>query len=437
MSNTVVARANDVLLSALEATAVSRAWGISDIIYSICVYIDVSSLISFELVNKSCQAVCKALYQELRTSRPYFYLSYKHHRWSDKMICQRINQSRYDGDSRSYNCNSSKILLQCGSFGSKSYKPYVFGERSIVNATKPNAKSVPPAWLNVKECSQKPNSVLHCLDSIGSAACTMMCSSEQQESALVIGGWNDRYRFASNNVYSVTLDRRTNEVIWTRETSIDGLGRCYNAAVTTRQGHVVHTGGGASPYRGAAVFDDTLLRRYEDPEKMWLHIGGAAAAGSGGRGGGCMNYKRCGHSSVTLFDDNVVVLGGYAGGEDYLNTVEILQVDDGGLSHGWTVAAPMEQKRSGAAVCVGPEGSVYVTGGSSDGINGLSSMERFDPREGKWSSAGLPHMCRGRGYTTGCMGSSGMFYVSGGLADREFVDGIECYDFRANRWRGE
>jgi hypothetical protein len=138
---------------------------------------------------------------------------------------------------------------------------------------------------------------------------------------------------------------------------------------------------------------------------------------------------------VTTFKDEIVAVGGYAGGMDYLSTVEILNWEGGGR---WLKLPDMTYKRSGPGVAVGPDGCIYVVGGSPDGLLGHTSFERLDLREGKWQK--LKDMNFGRGYTAACWGRGNSFFVSGGLkADGPgqqsmFQQTMECYDPRANKW---
>jgi hypothetical protein len=84
------------------------------------------------------------------------------------------------------------------------------------------------------------------------------------------------------------------------------------------------------------------------------------------------------------------------------------------------------------AAVLGPDGAVYVAGGSPDGTIGHKGLERYDLREGKWTP--LREMQSGRGYTAGCVGASDRFYVSGGLHNHKFQSGMEAYDFRTGLW---
>lgn len=85
------------------------------------------------------------------------------------------------------------------------------------------------------------------------------------------------------------------------------------------------------------------------------------------------------------------MIGGYEGGTNYLNSCE--KFDFG--SETWINLTPMHEKRSGLATGIGPYGSIYCCGGSSDGTIGLSSLERLDIREKQWEK--LDNMSKRRG----------------------------------------
>lgn len=141
---------------------------------------------------------------------------------------------------------------------------------------------------------------------------------------------------------------------------------------------------------------------------------------------------RCGHSVVATMDNKVVVLGGYGGGELYLETTEVLDLGD--LDTGWQRGPSMHSKRSGPAAVVAAGGRVLVAGGSFDGEIPLNTVEALDPREGKWVK--LAPMHHKRGYCAGTMAPHDRFLVSGGICDSAFgaSDGLESYDSRANKW---
>ena len=145
-----------------------------------------------------------------------------------------------------------------------------------------------------------------------------------------------------------------------------------------------------------------------------------------------MQKARCGHCAVATFDDKVIVLGGYSGGDTYLNSTEVLDVNN--YEAGWHAGPSMHDRRSGAAAVLGPEGRIIVAGGSIDGEVPLDSVEALDPREGKWVK--LTSMLNKRGYCGGTMAPGGRFLVSGGFISQTYrcSDELESYDTRADRW---
>ncbi|CAN0381274.1 unnamed protein product, partial [Laminaria digitata] len=75
-------------------------------------------------------------------------------------------------------------------------------------------------------------------------------------------------------------------------------------------------------------------------------------------------------------------------------------------------------------------------GGSADGSHGHSSVERFDPREGKWGAC--PPMIFGRAFCCASFGASGSLYVLGGMSiPTGIMRTVEVFDPRSDRWRVE
>ena len=190
---------------------------------------------------------------------------------------------------------------------------------------------------------------------------------------------------------------------------------CFPAAERNVQGDIFLFGGTNSPFRGGTSYADCLIRKaaVEEWEDAVVPP---------------MAVPRGGHCAITTLNDSIVVAGGYAGGTDYLSSVEILdrQLDR------WARLPEMSVPRSGFAGVLGPDGAIYVAGGSSNGSNGHKSLERYDLREGKWSR--LADMHCGRGYATGCVSTWESFLVCGGIDESKFQEGIEVYDFRAGIW---
>uniref|UniRef100_A0A7S2RVT2 Uncharacterized protein n=1 Tax=Rhizochromulina marina TaxID=1034831 RepID=A0A7S2RVT2_9STRA len=99
----------------------------------------------------------------------------------------------------------------------------------------------------------------------------------------------------------------------------------------------------------------------------------------------------------------------------------------------WQPIVSMAHCRTGVGASVGPDGCLYVAGGSPDGSRNHRSAERFDPREGKWSM--LPRMTLRRGYCSATFCASGLFYVSGGIGSHdEELQSVECFDPAAGKW---
>ena len=245
---------------------------------------------------------------------------------------------------------------------------------------------------------------------------------DKEGNLLLFGGWDDSAddvrRLSYRGSTSQRLDWKayTETTLWVRLPHVSFL-RCFAAATSSLLGDIILTGGSDSPYRGATVYDDVIAfrasdERFESPLRL-----------------PAMLERRAGHAAVTLFDGSVAVLGGYAGGADYLRSVGRLDA----ASERWLPLPSMSVPRSGFACSIGEGGAMYVAGGSPDGSHGHSSAERLDLRVGRWEA--LPHMHFRRGYTAGCVGNRGCLYVSGGLDGGPRQASLEIFDPRMNCWR--
>ena len=192
--------------------------------------------------------------------------------------------------------------------------------------------------------------------------------------------------------------------------------RCFGAAECTIQGDLLHLGGGDSPFGAAKSFTDCAILK--NNAEQWQE--GVVPN---------MRQARCGHRAVTLFNDSILVAGGYAGCDTFLSSVELL---DSQLDR-WTQLPDMTTPRSGAASVLGPGGAVYIAGGTMNTTDGMRSLERYDPREGKWHTLADMNQCRS--FVAGCQSIHNGFYVMGGMHQGRVADSVEFYDFRANRWR--
>eukprot|EP01031_Cornospumella_fuschlensis_P029502 gene29502-35607_t len=194
---------------------------------------------------------------------------------------------------------------------------------------------------------------------------------------------------------------------------------CFAAATSLIDGEIVISGGCDGPFQGSTVYSEAFLLPPTTQESINDLLQPLPS----------MRFPRGGHSLITLLSNHVVCVGGYGGGLTYYREGEMLDIQTGQ----WLPIPSMRFPRSGFATCLSPLGGVVAAGGSVDGTVGLRAVEMWDPRQKTWHS--LPPMTRPRGYTGGGLGSSGCFYVLGGLHAGKFQAGVEVFDFRGGRWR--
>lgn len=390
-----------------------------DLCQRISAYVDGSDLLALDCANKLWHQVILYQFQVLRDSEKFKYLAYKQNSsfHSNKRICHRIHRNRAAPVERNTHTNSAGttsatrssyqgprgLFVFGGSFGSVHSDSFLFHDNN----------------RGIKGRRVRSANIYPGLGSVAGAI-------DRDGRVLIAGGWDDIEEVALSCVYALDMKQiNSRQNCWQPLNPINSP-RCYGALASTINGDLLFAGGGNSPYRGARVYGSCLLKTSNAAN---------SSANSNSDNSSWIEHfvpsmisVRCGHSAVTLYDDNILVTGGYAGRQDYLETVELFERN----LERWVALPSMHHRRSGMATVLGPYGSVYVTGGSPDGILGHKSLERFDPREGKWFI--MPPMNYERGYTAGCVGSHECFYVSGGIANHRFQGSIECFDFKANRW---
>lgn len=205
---------------------------------------------------------------------------------------------------------------------------------------------------------------------------------------------------------------------------------CFAAADVDASRRLWLTGGGDSIYRGASVSDAV---RFLSCSPDSLPIDGIPGDPPQWVSGGRLQAPRCGHAIATDCRTSVLYnVGGYGGGLTYHDTVETFDTRTG---VGAILGVPMAAHRSGAGAACGPDGCLYVVGGSTDGSTMLASCERYDPRRGKWEA--LPPLTSSRGYLAATFGLDGLLYAAGGSRDADGF-GTGCTDFSAfNPRRGQ
>ena len=246
----------------------------------------------------------------------------------------------------------------------------------------------------------------------------------------ISGGWNGQSCHRSLE-YLSSQDSATHWSL-SQETLLEP--RCFHAAVFDREhGHLV-LGGSNHLFQGAVV-----SRTVEQPS---AHMMFPAS----------MLYRRTGHlGSLHPDTRQLIVCGGYGGNvegsEMYHETVEMLDMNRP-EEKGFVKLPNMTTKKTGFGGGFGPDGCLYVVGGSTNGSDGLSVVEKLDLREKKWTR--MANLKVGRGYTGAAWGLDGALYCCGGsiLAPQPFEDNgqqfiveqqqtfssVERYDYRMNKW---
>ena len=357
-----------------------------DLINYIIEYCAFFDLLNLEIVCQIFQGVVQNHYRDWLLKGHFHYLAYKRNRKYSSIkerICRIVhNRTNYGG----------QFYLFGGNFGSL---------RTATLCIEDN-----PHEFNAKIVHELPNR-----GAFGSASYAI----DSNNLIFRVGGWSDLEEETSDSVDFLDLNMPKSKRIWKSYNTINSA-RCFSSMTSTLTGDLLVTGGGDSPFRGATVFDSCLFKHLD--ETGWKENFIAS-----------MHIPRCGHESVTFYNNNVLVAGGYSGAVDYHETAELYDWE----KNLWYKLPSMHHKRSGFASVIGPHGSLYVCGGSYDGSFGNKSLERFDPREGKWTL--LAEMQLPRGYTSGAVGGTGILYVCGGLNEGGiFQGGMECYDFRSDQW---
>ena len=165
--------------------------------------------------------------------------------------------------------------------------------------------------------------------------------------------------------------------------------RCFSTATFDENNNMIISGGCSSLYQGAKVYSSLEVYSLGSTGSTFDIIPAK------------MNLLRGGHQSVYDYRRNrLYCLGGYGGGEIYHASMEYVDLSPEvlaiGTSSPFVMCTEMSVKRTGAGADFGPDGAIYVCGGSPDGGLGHKSLERYDPRQGTWEK--LSPMTHERGY---------------------------------------
>ncbi|KAJ3616884.1 hypothetical protein MTP99_009145, partial [Tenebrio molitor] len=127
---------------------------------------------------------------------------------------------------------------------------------------------------------------------------------------------------------------------------------------------------------------------------------------------------------VAVLDNLLYAVGGQDGVQ-CLNHVERYDPKE----NKWTKVAPMTTRRLGVAVAV-LGGYLYAIGGS-DGQSPLNTVERYDPRHNKWA---LVSPMSTRRKHLGCAVFNNLIYAVGGRDDCMELSSAERYNPHTNTW---
>jgi N-acetylneuraminic acid mutarotase len=126
----------------------------------------------------------------------------------------------------------------------------------------------------------------------------------------------------------------------------------------------------------------------------------------------------------------IYAIGGYdfSGPPFALNRVE--QYDPS--ADAWNELPDMPTRRQGAAAASGPDGRIYVMGGTDTSFQTVAVTEIFDPAADAWTAAAPMNTPR-TGFGAAA-GSDGRIYVFGGYSGDAYVATVEAYDPASDTW---
>jgi hypothetical protein len=196
--------------------------------------------------------------------------------------------------------NSSKInrgiFIVGGSFGEfgSIYESILLKDCDPMNENKVSLGDLIPTSLS------KCGAVAGCIDS--------------NSNILLIGGWmNESETPLMETILSI------NPTDWKTKKINSFIPICYASSCSDIDGNIFLTGGGNSPYRDADVYSNVYMLRHNDLSNLMLlsnNNEGDSFSGNINLVPQAQDYwnrnlpnmlsRRCGHSSVTLFNNNIV-----------------------------------------------------------------------------------------------------------------------------------
>jgi N-acetylneuraminic acid mutarotase len=188
-------------------------------------------------------------------------------------------------------------------------------------------------------------------------------------------------------------------------------------------GRIYVIGGGTS--RNKFLVDPTMnvVEAYDPATKSWTRVkslptprppAAVTAKGADGRA-------------------RIYAIGGRNGDPtNGLNTVEAYDPS----TDSWTTMAPMPYGRHCHATTTGPDGRIYVIGGTNREVFSTDNMEIYDPVKNTWTfGAPLPYgvECAAATSTSGPDGE--VFVIAGWDIHKDEIATVEAYNPRTDKWR--
>jgi hypothetical protein len=191
--------------------------------------------------------------------------------------------------------------------------------------------------------------------------------------------------------------------------------RAGHAATLLADGTVLVTGG----QTGLSLFDDQVLasaETYHPASNSWTAVAP-------------MHAPRRLHDAIRLHDGRVLVVGGtnLAAG----SPLPAAQQEQAEIYHPqldrWLIAGTGLPPLSGEAATLMPDGSVLVTGGSSDSGFATTGAELFDPGTNRWRPTTWPMATPRYGHTATLLPDGKVLLVGGYSTQQQQVSGGVIY----------
>jgi len=106
------------------------------------------------------------------------------------------------------------------------------------------------------------------------------------------------------------------------------------------------------------------------------------------------------------------------------------------LADTWTSKAPMPLNLHGMTATLGPDGKIYVLGGTNSKANDVNFVQAYDPKTDRWTQPGVMPYGQECACSTLIPGENGEIVVFGGWGDpkKQSLGRVAAYNPRTNSW---